>query len=138
MTTQKQETILFISCYDLRAPVLRRQAHAWRRAGYAVELLFFKRPGPIVFSHQEAEFLAQEIRRAAPRFVLLSAPEQKDLEPVLRFLRSEVPGTPLYFGADSPALIPLEAHPLLPLKVCFLDQGKLLRLSPKKSALLCP
>ena len=140
MTTQNQETVLLISCYDLRSPALRRQARAWRQAGYAVELLFFKRPGLLPFSFQEAELLAQEVRRAAPRFVLLSAPEQESLGPVLRFLRSEVQGTPLYWGSSWPALVPPANQPPapLPVQVCFLDQGKLLRLSPKKTALLCP
>lgn len=143
MTIQNQETILFVSCYDLCAPALRRQARAWQKAGYAAELLFFKRPGhpdALPFSHREAELLAQEVRRAAPRFVMLSSPEQKYLEPVLRFLRSEIQETPLYSGSGLPVLVPpaKQAPSLIPLKVCFLDQGKLLRLSPKKSALLCP
>jgi len=66
MTTPKKETVFLVSCYDLQAHALRRQARAWRQARYAVELLFFKRPGLIPFSHQEANLLAQEVRQAAP------------------------------------------------------------------------
>ena len=79
MTTPKKETVFLVSCYDLQAHALRRQARAWRQAGYAVELLFFKRPGLIPFSHQEANLLAQEVRQAAPRCVGLFAPEENYL-----------------------------------------------------------
>ena len=106
MATSKKETVFLVSCYDLQAHALRRQARAWRQAGYAVELLFFKRPGLIPFSHQEANLLAQEVRQAAPRCVGLFAPEENHLQPVLRFLRSEVQETPLYLGDDLPAPTP--------------------------------
>ena len=96
MTTPKKETVFLVSCYDLQAHALRRQARCWTHAGHPVELLFFKRPGLIPFSHQEANLLAQEVRQAAPRCVGLFAPEENYLQPVLRFLRSEVQETPLY------------------------------------------
>lgn len=139
MTTPKKETVFLVSCYDLQVHALRRQARAWRQAGYAVELLFFKRPGLIPFSHQEANLLAQEVRQAAPRCVGLFAPEENYLQPVLRFLRSEVQETPLYLGDDLPAPTPTaDQLPSSQLTVCLIDHGKLHRLSPKKSALLCP
>lgn len=45
MTTPKKETVFLVSCYDLQAHALRRQARCWTHAGHPVELLFFKRPG---------------------------------------------------------------------------------------------
>ena len=63
MTTPKKETVFLVSCYDLQAHALRRQARCWTYAGHPVELLFFKRPGLIPFSHQEANLLAQEVRQ---------------------------------------------------------------------------
>ena len=144
MTPSKKETVFLVSCYDLQAPALRRQARRWRKAGHPVEFLFFKRPGrrePPPFSYQEAALLAQEIRRAAPGFVLLSPPSQAFLEPLRRFLEEEVTVPILRFGDDMPRPLPpdpAEKAGTALCKICLIDQGELHRLSPKKAALLCP
>lgn len=144
MATPKKESVFLVSCYDLQAHALRRQARCWTHAGHPVELLFFKRPGrwePPSFSYQEAALLAQEIRRVAPGFILLSPPSQAFLEPLRCFLQKEMTVPLFCLGANTHPPLPPDppgSPDTAPCNVCLIDYGKLHRLSPKKSALLCP